>query len=162
MNWAQYLGLYYDQRLRDIAPNFSSKIFRKVDWSSILWNFWGICPGSIFDMSKNAAWSYVIQFYKLDQPTTNKYIKNKWDVFELRFHVKRKLILTPIKCTRQLIFLIMVPLSHLARGNRHPQNVRTFINLSHDKGNYTKKNFSNSLTQKLCTPTFSLVDYVGL
>ena len=25
MNWAQYLGLYYDQRLRVIAPNFSSK-----------------------------------------------------------------------------------------------------------------------------------------
>ena len=55
MNQAQYLGLYYDQRLRDIAPNFSPKIVRKVDWSSLLWNFRENFPGSIFDVSKNAA-----------------------------------------------------------------------------------------------------------
>ena len=37
------------------GPNFSIKVLRKVDWSSLFWNFSGNCPGTISEVSVNAA-----------------------------------------------------------------------------------------------------------
>ena len=38
-----------------LGSKFSINVTRKVDWSSLFRNFSGICRGSIFDVSKNAA-----------------------------------------------------------------------------------------------------------
>ena len=44
------------------GSNFSINVVRKVDWSSQLGNFSKNCPGSIFDVSENAACVDIFQW----------------------------------------------------------------------------------------------------